>query len=202
MRLYQMQDSGNCYKLRLLANLLGQPLDLIDIDILKGESRTSDFLTKNPNGRVPLLELDDGRLLAESNAILFWLAQDTAFWPEDTFQQARVLQWMFFEQYSHEPYIAVARFWQSISPTCPEDMKNRFPEWHQKGYAALDVMETHLSAQPFFVGNRCTIADIALFAYSHLAHEGGFDLTEYSSINAWVSRITNMTRYIPIDWRS
>lgn len=202
MRLYQMQDSGNCYKLRLLAHLMGKPIDLIDIDILKGESRSADFLAKNPNGRVPLLELDDGKLLAESNAILFWLAQGSSFLPNDAFRQAQMLQWMFFEQYSHEPYIAVARFWQSISPTCPDNVKIRFPEWHQRGYAALDVMEKHLSTQPFFIGNQFTIADIALFAYTHVADEGGFDLQEYNSINAWISRISDMAGFIPIDWRS
>jgi glutathione S-transferase len=201
MRLYQMQDSGNCYKPKLLAHLIDLPLELVDVDILKGESRTDAFLEKNPNGRVPLLELDDGRHLAESNAILIYLAENTAFLPKDRFARAQVMQWMFFEQYSHEPYIAVARFWQSIAPECPPAMKARFPEWHQKGYAALDVMERHLSENTFFVDNTYSIADIALYAYTHLAHEGGLDLGAYPHIRAWITRINTGSRHIDMNWR-
>lgn len=201
MRLYQMQDSGNCYKIRLLAHLLELPLELIDIDILKGESRTEDFLTKNPNGRVPVLELDDGKFLAESNAIITYLAENTPYWPEDRFTRAQVLQWMFFEQYSHEPYIAVARFWKSISPVFPPEMQVRQPEWDQRGNAALEVMERHLTGRSYFVDGHPTVADIALFAYTHVAHEGGFDLTRYPNISLWIERIKTLPGYIPMSAR-
>ena len=154
MKLYQMQNSGNCYKLRLLAHQLGLQIDLVDIDILKGESRTDAFLAKNPNGRVPLLELDDGRLLPESNAAMFYLAELTPLLPDDRYTRAQVLQWMFFEQYSHEPYIAVARFWASIKPGGREEKRDRFPEWHERGYQALNVMERRLSDADFFVGDQ------------------------------------------------
>ncbi|MGX1199065.1 glutathione S-transferase family protein [Parvibaculum sp. MBR-TMA-1.3b-4.2] len=201
MRLYQMQDSGNCYKPRLLAHMTGRELELVDIDILKGESRTPDFLAKNPNGRVPVLELEDGRLLAESNAMLFHLAQGTPFWPDDAFEQAQVLQWMFFEQYSHEPYIAVARYWRSIRPGGAEEARDRFPEWHDRGYQALDVMERQLAAQDWFVGTRMTIADIALYAYSHVAHEGGFSLDAYPAVRNWIARVEARPLYVPMSWR-
>ncbi|MAB12876.1 MAG: glutathione S-transferase [Parvibaculum sp.] len=201
MRLYQMQDSGNCYKPRLLVHMTGRDLALVDIDILKGESRTPDFLAKNPNGRVPVLELEDGRLLAESNAMLFHLAQGTPYWPDDAFEQAQVLQWMFFEQYSHEPYIAVARYWRSIRPGGAEEARDRFPEWHDRGYQALDVMERQLAAQDWFVGTRMTIADIALYAYSHVAHEGGFSLNAYPAVRNWIARIEAQPLYVPMSWR-
>jgi len=201
MRLYQMQDSGNCYKIRLLAHLLNLPLELIDIDILKGESRTENFLTKNPNGRVPVLELDDGRFLAESNAIITYLAEETPYWPDDRFAHAQVLQWMFFEQYSHEPYIAVARFWKSISPAFPPEMQARQSEWDQRGNAALGVMERHLTNRTYFVDDRPTVADVALFAYTHVAHEGGFDLNRYPNILSWIKRIQATPGYIPMSAR-
>ena len=198
MRLYQMQDSGNCYKIRLLAHQLGQELELVDIDILTGQSRTPDFLKKNHNGRVPLLELDKGRVLPESGAALFYLAHNTPFLPEDRFARAQVLQWMFFEQYSHEPYIAVARFWQAINPGGPGDKQDRFPEWHERGYQALDVMERHLGDTPFFVAATYSIADIALYAYTHVAHDGGFNLAAYANIQAWIARVEQTPGYIPM----
>ena len=201
MNLYQMQDSGNCYKPRLLAHLLDINLKLIDVDILKGESRTADFLAKNPNGRTPTLELDDGRYLAESDAMLFYMAEGTPFWPEDRLARAQVLQWMFFEQYSHEPYIAVARFWKVIAPDCPPAMQSRFPEWHKKGYAALDVMETHLTGKRHFVNDAYTIADIALYAYTHKAPDGGFDLANYPNIRNWLTRIEAHPRHISMEAR-
>ncbi len=202
MRLYQMQNSGNCYKPRLLAHLLSINLKLLDVDILKGESRTENFLAKNPNGRTPTLEFDDRRCLAESGAIIFYLAEGTTFWPEDRLARAQVLQWMFFEQYSHEPYIAVARFWKTIAPDCPPAMTARFPEWHQKGYAALDVMETHLIGKNYFVNNTYTIADIAFYAYTHKAHEGGFDLASYPNIRNWLTRIETHPKHISMDERN
>lgn len=200
MRLYQMQDSGNCYKVRLTAHRLGLPLELVDIDILKGESRTDDFLKRNPNGRVPTVEFEDGRLLAESNAIMFYLAEGTPLLPEDRFGQAQALQWMFFEQYSHEPYIAVARFWHTIKPGGREEKKDRFPEWHERGYQALGVMERHLSTHDWFAGNACSIADIALYAYTHVAHEGDFDLAPFKAIQGWMERIRAEPRHVPMEW--
>ena len=201
MRLYQMQDSGNCYKVRLLCRFTKQPIDLIDIDILAGETRQDEFLLKNPNGRVPLLELDDGRFLAESNAILHYLAAHTNFWPADRYAQAETLQWMFFEQYSHEPFIAVARFWWSLKPGGRTEQKNKFPEWHDKGHAALSVMDKHLSQSDFFVGGTPTIADIALFAYTHVAPEGGFDISGYKNIGDWLGRVRTLDGFAPITER-
>ena len=201
MRLYQMQDSGNCYKVRLTAHQLGLPLELADIDILKGESRTEDFLKRNPNGRVPTIEFEDGRILAESNAIMFYLAEGTPLLPEDRFARAQALQWLFFEQYSHEPYIAVARFWHSIKPGGREERKDRFPEWHERGYQALGVMERHLAAHDWFAGGACSIADIALYAYTHVAHEGDFDLSPYAAIRDWMARFRARPGHVPMDWR-
>lgn len=201
MRLYQMQDSGNCYKVRLAAHQLGLKLELADVDILKGESRTGAFLKRNPNGRVPTLELDDGRTLPESNAILFWLAEGTPLLPGDRFARAQALQWMFFEQYSHEPYIAVARFWHSIKPGGREEKAAMFPEWHRRGHDALAVMEQHLSTHDWFAGGAYSVADIALYAYTHVAHEGGFDLAPYAAVNAWLARVQSQRLHVPMSWR-
>ena len=201
MRLYQMQDSGNCYKVRLAAHQLGLKLELADVDILKGESRTGAFLKRNPNGRVPTLELDGGRTLPESNAILFWLAEGTPLLPGDRFARAQALQWMFFEQYSHEPYIAVARFWHSIKPGGREEKAAMFPEWHRRGHDALAVMEQHLSTHDWFAGGAYSVADIALYAYTHVAHEGGFDLAPYAAVNAWLARVQSQRLHVPMSWR-
>ncbi|MEQ9520289.1 MAG: glutathione S-transferase family protein [Parvibaculum sp.] len=198
MRLYHMADSGNCYKVRLCAAQLQMPLDLVDVDILKGESRTDSFLKKNLNGRVPTLELDDGTFLPESNAQLFYLAEGTNLLSEDRLTKAQTLQWMFFEQYSHEPYIAVARFWKSIKPGGEEEKRHMFPEWHERGYQALGVMEHHLGTRDFFAGNAYSIADIALYAYTHVAHEGGFSLDAYPHINAWINRVKSHPGHIPM----
>ena len=198
MKLYHMADSGNCYKVRLAAAQVGQPLDLIDVDILKGESRTTGFLAKNLNGRVPTLELDDGTCLPESNAALFYLAEETPLLSNHRLIRAQTLQWMFFEQYSHEPYIAVARFWKSIQPGGEEEKRHMFPEWHERGYQALDVMERHLSENTFFAGNAYSIADIALYAYTHVAHEGGFTLDNYPNICAWLGHVAKQPQHVPM----
>lgn len=198
MRLYQMADSGNCYKVRLCAAQLGLPLDIVNVDILKGESRTETFLTKNPNGRVPTLELDDGTFLPESNAQLCYLADGTPLLSSDRLTRAQTLQWMFFEQYSHEPYIAVARFWKSIKPGGEAEKRHMFPEWHDRGYQALGVVERHLNTQAFFAGNAYSIADIALYAYTHVAHEGGFTLDAYPNIRAWLNRVASQAGHIPM----
>ncbi len=202
MRLYQMADSGNCYKVRLAAAHVGQPLELIAVDILNNESRTDGFLTKNPNGRVPTLELDNGTCLPESNAALFYLAEGTGLLSSDRLIRAQTLQWMFFEQYSHEPYIAVARFWKSIKPGGEAEKKHMFAEWHERGYQALDVMERHLSTTKFFAGNTYSIADISLYAYTHVAHEGGFSLNTYPHIQAWLTRVAEQPRHQPMDAKS
>jgi glutathione S-transferase len=197
LTLYEYAASGNCYKIRLLLHELGIPLHRIEIDILKRESRTPEFLAKNPNGRVPLLELEPGKFLAESNAILYYFAEGTPFLPEDRLERALVLSWMFFEQYSHEPNIATNRFLITYLKAGPE-YADTIAKKNKLGYAALDVMEKHLKTQDFFVANRYTIADIALFAYTHVADEGGFDLSNYPKILAWIARVQAQPLHIAI----
>lgn len=197
--LHQMQVSGNCYKVRLAARQLNVPLTLKDYGLHDGSTRQPNFLAKNPNGRVPLMEFEDGRVLAESGAILWYLAENTALLPADTWSRANVLQWMFFEQYSHEPYIAVARFWLAFAPKDQLATKlHLVPEWHAKGKAALDVMQTHLAAHDWFGGPRYSIADIALYGYTHCAADGGFDLSGYPAIGAWLRRVTGEPEHIPL----
>ena len=196
MRLYDFHESGNGYKVRLLMNQLGIPHERIELDILKGETRTPAFLSKNPNGRIPLLELDDGTCLAESNAILFYLALGTEFLPEDRLDRARVLQWMFFEQYSHEPYVAVVRFWHFSGQA--EAMADEIPARMGRGYQALGVMEQHLAERDFFVAGRYSIADIALYAYTHVAEEGRFELARFPQVQAWLERVSAQPGHIPI----
>lgn len=196
-RLYDYLPSGNGYKARLLLALLGIDYQRIEVDIIAGESRTEDYLAKNPNGRIPALELPDGTVLWESNAILHFLADGTSYLPGAALAHARVLQWMFFEQYSHEPYIAVARFWAMHGPM---DTQRRalLEQKMQGGYAALAVMERHLGQRDWFVGDGMTIADIALYAYTHVADEGGFDLAPYAAVRAWLDRVSTRPGYIAI----
>ncbi len=198
LRLYQSQPSGNCYKIRLLLTQLGISFTKIEVDIFQGKSRTPEFLAKNPNGRVPLLELEDGKFLAESNAMLFYLSEGTKYFPTDHFARAQVMQWLFFEQYSHEPYIATSRFWISLLGK-PEEYREQLEKKKQPGYAALAVMEQHLSQHSFFVADSYTIADIALFAYTHVAEEGGFSLTGFPAINTWIARVQSQPDYITIE---
>jgi glutathione S-transferase len=196
--LFEYAPSGNCYKVRLILTQLGLPFERVAIDTKKGETRTAEFLRKNPNGKVPVVQLDDGTFLPESNAILWYFAEGTPMIPSDRLARAHVLQWMFFEQYSHEPYIAVARNWISyagIPPGKEQDLKDR----QQRGYAALDVMEKHLASRTFFAGDRYSIADIALYAYTHVAHEGEFQLSKYSAILGWLERVKNQPKHITID---
>jgi glutathione S-transferase len=196
--LHDFFSSGNGYKCRLLLHQLEIPYRRVEHDILQGETRTPSFLAKNPNGRVPALELGDGTVLAESNAILFYLAEGTPFLPEGRLERAQALQWLFFEQYSHEPYIAVARF---IRHFLPEDHPRRaeLPRLEERGHAALAVMEQHLAAgRTFFVGDRYTIADIGLYAYTHVAEEGGFDLAAYPAVRGWLERVARQPRHVPI----
>jgi glutathione S-transferase len=201
LTLYSSQYSGNCYKLRLALHQTGTPFRLHDVDVLTGETRTPGFLAMNPNGKVPVLQLPDGRCLPESNAGLYYVAHGTPLLPDDLYERAQVLQWLFFEQYSHEIYIAVARFWWSLKPGGREAKADRFEEWRSGGYKALDVMEQHLQQQPFFVGGRYTIADIALYAYTHVAEEGPFDLSPYAAIRAWLERVASAPGHVPMSWR-
>ena len=199
-RLYDNLSSGNGYKVRLLLTQLGMQFQRIELDIFSGESRTPEFLDKNPNGRVPALELEDGTVLAESNAILFFLAEDTPYLPDDRLEQAQALQWMFFEQYSHEPYVAVPRAWTLHPPAggLSQAQISELEERRAKGHSALAVMEQHLADRPFMAGDRYSIADIALYAYTHVAPEGGVALDGYRSINAWLNRVADQPGYIPI----
>ena len=194
---YGMAMSGNCYKLRLLLEQLGRPYRWIEVDSARGETRTPEFLARNPNGKVPLIELDDGSVLVESNAILCWLAEGTAYVPDDAWQRAQALSWMFFEQYSHEPYIAVARF---IRGWTPADSPRRadLPRLRERGHQALAVMERHLRSADWFGGSAYGIADIALFAYTHCAADGGFDLTAYPRIEAGLDRVRATPGFVPM----
>jgi glutathione S-transferase len=197
MRLYDYLPSGNGYKVRLLLAQLAIPFELVQLDIVKGETRTPEFLAKNPNGRIPLLEVEPGKFLPESNAILFYLSEGTPFLPADRWERAQVLQWMCFEQYSHEPNIATVRFWVHYTELTPE-RRAAIEQKRPLGYAALDVMERHLAQHRFFVGERYTIADIALYAYTHVADEGGFDLGRYPAVRAWLERVRAEPRHVPI----
>ncbi len=196
-RLYDYLPSGNGYKVRLLLTLLGLPFERVELDIDRAETRTAAYLAKNPNGRIPALELENGEVLAESNAILFYLADGTPYLPDDRWLRVQVLQWMFFEQYSHEPYVAVARYFlQHLEMT--EARRVLLAEKQDKGRAALAVMEDHLAPRTYFVGERTTIADLALYAYTHVADEGGYDLEPYPAVRAWLARVTAEPGHIPI----
>ncbi len=200
LTLYDYLDSGNGYKIRLLLSELQRPYRWVELDILANETRTPQFLHKNPNGRIPTLELEDGTCLAESDAILWYLGEGTGFVPNDRLRRAQVLQWMFFEQYSHEPNVATPRYIvKHLPPDSPRyaELEDRLT----RGRAALAVMETHLTAQRFFVGEQYTIADIALYAYTHVADEGGLDLAPYPAVRAWLARVASRQRCIPITYR-
>ena len=200
VRLHDYLPSGNGYKVRLLLTQLGTPIERIEYDITRGETRTPEFLENvNANGRVPVLETEEGKLLPESNAILFYLAGGTPFLPDDRLGKTRVLQWMFFEQNSHEPNIAVARAWLHIFNTeMTEERRAMLETKRELGYDALGVMEKHLEGNDYFVGGRYSIADIALYAYTHVAGEGGFHLDGYPAILTWLDRISSQPEYIPI----
>ena len=196
-KLYDFLPSGNGYKVRLLLNQLEIPFELIELNILKGETRTSEFLSKNPNGKIPVLEIAPNKFISESNAILFYLAQGTKYFPQDKYEQALVMQWLFFEQYSHEPNIATPRYWISVLQQ-PEKYREQIEQKQKLGYAALNVMEQHLKNRDFFVGNKYTIADIGLYAYTHVAEAGGFNLTKFPAILAWFDRVKSQPRHITI----
>ncbi|HVS25092.1 MAG TPA: glutathione S-transferase family protein [Gammaproteobacteria bacterium] len=200
MHLFDNLDSGNGYKIRLLLAQLGQSYEWTNLDLDAGESRTPQFLKRNPNGRIPTLELDDGTNLAESDAILFYLAEGSGFLPADRLGRAQMLQWMFFEQYSHEPFVATPRFIVKHLP--PGHARHaELPDRLARGRAAFAVMETHLAQRRFFVAERYGIADIALYAYTHVAHEGGHDLKPYPSVRAWLERVAAQPRHVEITAR-
>ncbi|HEV3229307.1 MAG TPA: glutathione S-transferase family protein [Solirubrobacteraceae bacterium] len=194
--LYNSQGSGNCYKVRLLLAHLGVDYERREVDVVDRSNRLELLGDLNPALRVPTLVLDDGRPLAESNAILFYFAAGTPYLPEDPYERAQVLQWLFFEQYSHEPNIAVVRFWVAYSGAPPADAE--VEARRHAGYAALDAMERHLSNCSFHVGERFTIADISLYAYTHVADEGGFNLAGYPAIRAWLDRVAEQPGHTPI----
>jgi glutathione S-transferase len=194
-KVYGMSSSGNCYKVRLLLEQLQSAYQWVELDTRSGLTRSSEFLAKNPNGRVPLLELEPGQFLAESDAILFYLAEGTAFWPQHKRARAEVLQWMFFEQYSHEPYIAVARFICTMLPA-EHARRSELPRLYERGAQALAVMEQHLAQRAFFVADAYSIADIALYAYTHAAGEGGFELRRYPAIGAWLARVQAQAHFV------
>jgi len=198
IRLYDYLPSGNGYKVRLLLTQLGVSFERIELNIVKGETRTKEFLRKFPNGRIPAVELDDGKLLFESNAIILYFAEGTPFIPADRFHRAQVFQWLFFEQYSHEPYIASVRYLVT-HPEVPDARRTILETMMRpRGYDALGVMEGHLKSREWFVGERYSVADIALYAYTHVAGEGGFDLAGYPAIRAWLDRVQSQPRHIPI----
>lgn len=197
LTIYGMRASGNCYKLQLLLDQLGREYRWVDVDSAHGATRTSDYLAKNPNGKVPLLELEDGRRLAESDAILSWLADGTPFLPDDRWLRAQTLQWLFFEQYSHEPCIAVARFIRGWLPA-EHPRQAEVPALLQKGRQVLAVMEQHLAGREWFVGDSYGIADIALYAYTHCAGDGGFELADFPNIRDWLARVRAQPGHTPM----
>jgi len=198
--LYSDQRSGNSYKARLALARLGIPYRLVEINILQGESRTPEFLTKNPNGQVPLLEAAPDRYIAESNAILWYIAGGTTLAPEDRIDRADALQWMFFEQHSLEPNIGAAYFWLCLIKGGRELQSHALEDWMENGYRALGVMETHLSKHDFFAAGHFTIADIALYAYTHLAERCDFELTRYPAVRRWLQRVADEPGYVAMDW--
>ena len=200
--LYSMQRSGNSYKARLVLAHLRIPYRLVEIDILKGETRTPEYLAKNPGGQVPLLEVAPGRHLAESNAILWYVAGGTPLAPEDRIDRADALQWMFFEQHSLEPNIGAAFFWLALVKGGRDLQQHALDDWMEEGYRALAVMEAHLKEREYFAAGRFTIADIALYAYTHLANACDFDLTRFPAVRTWLARVASQPGHVAIDWPS
>ena len=197
LTVHGMADSGNCYKVKLALEQLQLAYRWVEVDSTKGATRTPEFLAMNPNGKVPTVQLEDGTFLPESNAILWYLAEGTPLAPAGRLPRARALQWMFFEQYSHEPCIAVARYIRRYLP--PESPRRaELPRLEERGHQALGVMERHLAREPYFAGGGYSIADIALYAYTHCAADGGFDLARYPAVNAWLARVRAQPRHVPM----
>ena len=196
--LYEYPPSGNSYKIKLLLTQLQIPFKAIPVDILKGESRTSEFYVKNPNGRIPILELDDGRTLSESTAILWFLADGSQLLPGDAWLRAKVLQWLAFEQYNLEPNVATARFWLKYAGKSEEELGERLKIWRKAGAAALALLDEALEATEFLVNDQYTIADICLFAYTHVAEDGGFSLLHHANILSWIERVRSQSDFVPM----
>lgn len=205
LTLHEDPRSGNCYKIRLTAALLGVPLATRSYDIMQGETRTPEFLAKvNPNGRIPVLQIGEGagaRFLPESNAACWYLAHGSALIPQDRFAQADMLRWMFFEQYSHEPNVATLRFWLRFvgEARLSAEQRGQMMAKRMAGCAALDLMDRHLAGHAFFAGDTVTLADIALFAYTHVAEEGGFGLGDYPHVGAWIARVQALPGFVAMD---
>ena len=198
-KLYTMQRSGNSYKVRLALALLNIPYDAVEIDILRGESRTPEYLAKNPSGQIPLLEAE-GRYLAESNAILWYVAAGTPLSPEQRIERAEALQWMFFEQHALEPNIGAAYFWLALVRGGRELQTHALEDWMERGYAALQVMENHLKTHQYFAAGQLTVADIALYGYTHVADRCDYDLSTFPAIRAWLRRVEATPGFVPMDW--
>ena len=201
-RLYDYLPSGNGYKVRLVLSQLDLPYELVEVDITRGESRTAEFLAMNPNGRIPVLEIPDQGYLSESHAIIWYLAEDSPLVPPDPLDRARMWQWMCFEQYNLEPNIGTLRFWLGSLGKNEAELGDRLVEKRREGYAALDVLEQGLKGQRFLVADSYSLADIALYAYTHVAPEGGFSLQKYPAIRGWCERVATRPRHVPITARS
>jgi glutathione S-transferase len=197
--LYSMRRSGNCYKVRLALTQRDIPHELVEIDILQGETRTPEFLAMNPSGHVPLLKVAPSRYIAESSAILWYIAEHTPLTPDDRADRAETLQWMFFEQHSLEPNLGAAYFWLTLVRGGRELQSHALEDWMQEGYRALGVMERHLTKRRFFAANRYTIADIALYGYTHVAHTCDYDLTGFPAVRDWLERIAEQPNHITMD---
>jgi glutathione S-transferase len=200
-RLYDYLPSGNGYKVRLVLRHLGLRYEIVELDIKRGETRTPEFLAKNPNGRIPLLEIPGRGFLSESHAIIGFLAEGSRLVPADPLDRARMWQWMCFEQYNLEPNIGTARFWITSLHKSEQELGEKLVEKRRNGHAALGVLEAGLKGREFLVGDRCTLADIALYAYTHVAPEGGFPLDAYPAIRAWCARISAQPGHVPITSR-
>ena len=200
-KLYSMQRSGNSYKVRLALAFLDAPYRAIEVDILRGESRTPDFLAMNPSGQVPLLEVAEGRYLAESNAILWYLAIGTSLAPESRIERAEALQWMFFEQHALEPNLGAAYFWLALVRGGRDLQTHALDDWMERGYAALQVMENHLKTHEFFAAGQLTVADIALYGYTHAADQCDFELSTFPSVQAWLRRVEAAPGFVAMDWK-
>jgi glutathione S-transferase len=199
--LYSMQRSGNSYKVRLALALLNAPYRAIEIDILRGESRTPEFLAKNPSGQVPLLEVAEGRYLAESNAILWYVAGGTSLAPDSRVERAEALQWMFFEQHALEPNIGAAYFWLALVKGGRDLQTHALEDWMERGYAALQVMENHLKTHDYFAAGQFTVADIALYGYTHVADQCDYDLSAFPAVRSWLRRVEQTPGFVPMDWQ-
>jgi glutathione S-transferase len=199
-KLYSMQRSGNSYKVRLALALLDIPFEVIEVDILRGESRTPDFLAMNPRGQVPLLEVGERHYLSESNAILWYLAINTEMAPESPIERAEALQWMFFEQHALEPSVGAAYFWLALVRGGRDLQMHALEDWMERGYGALSVIEAHLEVHDYFVSGRPTVADIAMYGYTHVAEQCDFSLREFPAIREWLKRVESQPRFVPMDW--